>query len=282
MGADFEERETRMTSDAQAEIDAGQRFAFGKNWQAFLSVLTPERIEAATRSLSDMLQVESLAGKTFLDIGSGSGLSSLAAWRLGANVTSFDFDPSSVACTQELHRRYASDAANWTVQSGSVLDDAFMSQLGLFDVVYSWGVLHHTGQMNRALHQAAGRVSPDGRLFIAIYNDEGGLSRFWTKVKRLYCSGTPGRWLVQALFIPYFAFRTSVKWIMSGREAALTPGTRGMSVYYDWIDWLGGYPFEVAKVEELLQFGRSRGFELVNLRTTNRMGCNELVFRRVC
>ncbi len=269
-----------MTSDAQLEIDAGERFAFGKNWQAFLSVLSPQRIETACRALSKMLQAESLAGKTFLDIGSGSGLSSLAAWKLGARVTSFDFDPSSVACTNELHRRYAPDATNWTVQSGSVLDESFMQSLGQFDVVYSWGVLHHTGQMNKALDQAAQRVAPGGQLLIAIYNDEGGISRFWTRVKRFYCSGVLGRWLVLAMFIPYFTLRTAVKWIISGREAALTPA-RGMSVYYDWIDWLGGYPFEVAKVEELLHFGRERGFELENLKSTNRLGCNELVFRRV-
>ena len=269
-----------MTSDAQAEIDAGQRFAFGQNWQAFLSVLSPQRIETATRALREMLQVESLAGKSFLDIGSGSGLSSLAAWKLGASVTSFDFDPSSVACTTEVRRRYAPEATNWTVQAGSVLDPSYMTGLGPFDVVYSWGVLHHTGQMQLALEHAAQRVAPGGQLFIAIYNDEGGVSRFWTQVKRLYCSGLLGRWLVLATFIPYFALRTAVKWVVSGRTAALTPGSRGMSVYYDWIDWLGGYPFEVARVEELLQFGRERGFELENLKTTNRMGCNELVFRR--
>ncbi len=268
-----------MTSDIQAEIDAGQRFAFGKNWQAFLSVLSPQRIETATLALREMLQVESLSGKTFLDIGSGSGLSSLAAWQLGASVASFDFDPSSVACTSEVRRLYAPAATNWTVQTGSVLDDAFMQRLGQFDVVYSWGVLHHTGQMWTALEHAAQRVAPGGQLFIAIYNDQGGVSRFWTRVKRLYCSGLLGRWLVLATFIPSFALRAGVKWGISGRKAALSPGARGMSVYYDWIDWLGGYPFEVAKVEELLRFGRERGFELENLRTTNRMGCNELVFR---
>ena len=243
-------------------------------------MLSPQRIETATSALREMLQVESLAGKTFLDIGSGSGLSSLAAWKLGASVTSFDFDPSSVACTTEVRRRYAPDSTNWTVQTGSVLDPSYMTALRQFDVVYSWGVLHHTGHMGLALDHAAQRVVPGGQLFIAIYNDEGGVSAFWTRVKRLYCSGVVGRWLVLATFIPYFAMKTAIKWGVSGREAALTPGARGMSVYYDWIDWLGGYPFEVAKVEELLRFGRERGFELENLKTTNRMGCNELVFRR--
>jgi 2-polyprenyl-3-methyl-5-hydroxy-6-metoxy-1,4-benzoquinol methylase len=209
-----------MTSNAQAEIDAGQRFAFGKNWQAFLSVLSPQRIEAASHALREMLQVETLAGKSFLDIGSGSGLSSLAAWQLGATVTSFDFDPSSVACTTELRRRYAPEATNWTVQVGSVLDLSYMTGLGPFDVVYSWGVLHHTGQMWLALEHAARRVAPGGQWFIAIYNDQGGLSRFWTGVKRLYCTGRLGRWLVLATFIPYFALRTALKWIISGRTAA--------------------------------------------------------------
>lgn len=265
--------------DAQQEIEAGQRFAFGANWSAFLSVMSEQRIEVAQKALGQLLGTQTLAGKRFLDIGSGSGLSSLAAFRMGAEVSSFDFDQKSVNCTTELRRRFGQESPRWKVQQGSVLDPEFMSSLGTHDVVYSWGVLHHTGQMWNAIDQASQRVAPGGQFFIAIYNDEGGMSRFWKAVKRIYCSGTAGRWLMLALFMPYFALRHLVKLLVS-RGKSSSSRTRGMSVYYDWIDWLGGYPFEVAKVEELLHFCQARGFTLENLTTTNRLGCNELVFRR--
>jgi len=103
------------------EIQQGQRFEFGKNWQRFLSVLNDERIAEAEKSLRAMLETESLSGKSFLDVGSGSGLFSLAAMRLGAaRVHSFDYDPQSVACTRELKRRYFPDAHHWTIEEGSV------------------------------------------------------------------------------------------------------------------------------------------------------------------
>ena len=88
------------------------------------------------------------------------------ARRLGATVTSFDYDPQSVACTRELRRRYFPDDAAWTVTEGSVLDRAFVDGLGTFDIVYSWGVLHHTGAMWDAIGLAAERVAPGGQFFI--------------------------------------------------------------------------------------------------------------------
>ena len=121
------------------EVASGERFEFGKNWSAFLAVLDDERIAKAEESLREMLEVESLEGKTFLDIGSGSGLFSLAARRLGATVHSFDFDSNSFACTQELRKRYFPNDANWRVEQGSALDADYVASLGKFDIVYSWG-----------------------------------------------------------------------------------------------------------------------------------------------
>jgi len=160
--------EPASTTTHAQDIERGERFEFGRNWTRFLQVLDDERIDEACKSLRRMLGIESLARRTFLDVGSGSGLFSLAAMKLGAErVFSFDFDPHSVACTLELKRRYFPGASNWTIEQGSVLDDNYLEHLGLFEVVYSWGVLHHTGNLWQALANVAAPVAPGGRLFIA-------------------------------------------------------------------------------------------------------------------
>lgn len=274
-------------SNHAIEVQRGERFGFGANWTQFLNVLNDERIALAEQSLRTMLGVSDLQEKRFLDIGSGSGLFSLVARRLGANVHSFDYDPQSVACTAELKRRYYHDDRGWVVEQGSALDKDYLRTLGQWDIVYSWGVLHHTGAMWQALENVSPLVRQGGTLFIAIYNYQRVMTPVWTWVKRAY-NRLPSslRWLVLGpALIRLWGPRTLYD-LVRGKpfhtwQHYAEHSVRGMSAWRDVVDWVGGYPFEVAKPEEIFDFFRPRGFQLERLKTcAGGLGCNEFVFRK--
>ena len=278
-----------MNTDATQATTASseeKRFAFGENWLRFLAVLDDDRITEAEKSLRTMLRVQDLRGKTFLDAGCGSGLFSLAARRLGAVVTSFDRDAQSVACTEEIRRRFASaDDPAWTIQRGDMLDVPFLKSLGAWDVVYAWGVLHHTGALWTALENAAGLVKPGGTLFISIYNDQGMWSRCWLLLKKLYVSSKLGRHVATTLGASYFVFAGLKSDLVRLRNPLAAyreyRQKRGMSIWHDWIDWFGGYPFEVAQPAAVVDFFVERGFVLTTLRTVGgSLGTNQFVLRR--
>jgi SAM-dependent methyltransferase len=280
-------------------VNEDSRFEFGANWRRFLETVDESRIEAAVGSLRQMLGVESLAGQRFLDVGSGSGLFSLAANRLGASVYSFDYDPQSVACTREMKRRFAPEADDWTIEQGSALDAEYLAALPPADVVYSWGVLHHTGDMWTAIDLVAQRVKPGGRFWLAIYNDQGRTTADWIRVKRCYQS-LPGFLrpvlvtLVGGCLFVHRLIRASVSSLIhlltlgdpltpfrTLADSVQAPDPRGMSRWYDLVDWVGGWPFEVARADEVIEFLAERGFALQTLKTVGgRMGCNEFVFER--
>lgn len=264
-------------------------FSFGRNWQKFVTEVTPDHVQNAGADLKRLLRLEDLTGKRFLDIGCGSGIVSLAARRLGASVHSFDFDPHSVAASQSLRDKFLPGDPAWRIERGSVLDPEYLSSLGRFDIVYSWGVLHHTGNMRQALENALIPLQPDGLLAIAIYNDQGVTSQRWLKLKERYNrSGALGR---KALELATFAatwgksfvadivrvkpLRTIRAWREYSRQ-------RGMRPWRDIVDWAGGFPFEVATPEAILDFYRPKGLVLEAMKTCGGgKGCNEFLFRRV-
>lgn len=263
---------------------AGDRFAFGANWKRFLPLVDERRVVEAERSLEARLGPGALRGRSFLDVGSGSGLFSLAARRLGASVRSFDLDPESVWCTAELRRRFRPDDPDWAVGQGSVLDRSFMAALGPFDIVYAWGVLHHTGALFEALDCVRLPLRPGGRLFVSVYNNVGWRTRVHTALKRAYV-GSPR--LVRAAILGGFAAwqlgtGLAVDVIRLRNPVARYRDRnrpRGMSTWRDWVDWVGGYPFETARPGEILHFYAQRGLTLTDLVTRGRgAGCNEFVF----
>ncbi len=262
--------------DFRTEVVNKERYEFGKNWKNFLTTICEERIRQAECSLKEMLEVDTLEGKSFLDIGSGSGLFSLAARNLGADVVSFDYDESSVWCTNELKSRYYKDDSKWTVTQGSVLDESFLASLGKFDIVYSWGVLHHTGNLWKALENIVSSVKDDGLLFIALYNWQPFFRRYWTFVKITYNKLSLSRPFWILLHGIYPTLPSVFLKLLQNRKAP-----RGMTIWYDLLDWLGGYPFEVSKPRQIFNFYKSKGFVLMQLKTVGgKLGCNEYVFRR--
>jgi SAM-dependent methyltransferase len=261
-------------------------FSFGRNWQQFVEQhLDPDGERIAAASLTDFLEREDLRDASFLDIGCGSGLFSLGAYRLGARrVVSVDVDPRSVESTRRL-REAVGSPDRWEVLLGSILDQRFVKTLAPADIVYAWGSLHHTGRMWEAIANACSLVSPGGVLYLAIYNKvEGrGSSDYWLKVKKLYNrSPMLAKRIMEVVYVArYHAFPRLVRFRNPFAVAQGYKGQRGMNFWIDVRDWLGGYPYEFAAADEVFRFcTRRHGFSLVNLHSVNNIGLNIFLFRK--
>jgi 2-polyprenyl-6-hydroxyphenyl methylase/3-demethylubiquinone-9 3-methyltransferase len=252
-------------------------FTFGQNWKAYSRVLDEQRLDAAAASLQQLLGMRSVDGLTVADVGAGSGLFSLAMIRLGAaHVTAIDRDPECVAVIRDNADRFLEPtlAAKLDVRPGDVLEPRTLPD-ARFDVVYAWGSLHHTGAMWPAIEHAAALCGPGGLLVLAVYNQTW-FSRGWLAVKRVYHRAPSP---VQVAMAAALAMPRAAARAIRGRSAGRTD--RGMSVWYDAVDWLGGLPYECARPEAVESFLAARGFALVRRWTTRRHGCNQFTFRRL-
>lgn len=252
---------------AQREL----RFAFGQNWQRFVRRnLDSDRIAIARDHILKFLKRDNLKGLDFLDIGCGSGIHSAAACTAGANsVRSFDFDPDSVAATEMVRRRIGG-STEWLVSSGDVLDDAFIQSLGKCNFVYSWGVLHHTGNVWRAIDNASKTVADNGLFYVALYSaDVEPNQEFWLRIKREYNEASSWKrrrmvWWYVWNYMLYRRLRSIPRFIL---RVLRYRRSRGMSLFIDVRDWLGGWPMEFTHDADVIAYLGERGFTLQNIKT---------------
>ncbi len=258
------------------------RFGFGRNWAAFIDRhLNDRTIQASMEHLRRVLRRPSLDGLRVLDIGCGSGVHALAMLRLGASeVVAFDYDIHSVRTSARV-RAWAGSPAAWTVEQGSVLDRAYLAGLGTFDLVYSWGVLHHTGAMWDAVRNAGAMVAPGGEFYIALYSSDTYIDPppdEWLRVKQQYNQASFLRRRYMELH--HQATQIVRPQLQAGKtvlQAIRDYGGRGMSIWTDTRDWLGGWPMEFAGLHETRAFvAQACGLSMVNV--LNGEGCTEYVF----
>ncbi len=264
-------------------LERQSHFEFGENWKAYSRKIDQGRIDFAIEGMTKLFP-EGLAGKTFLDIGCGSGLHSLAALMLGAaSVTAIDIDENSVETTKRLLAQFTPQAS-WKANVVSIFD-ASPQTLGMFDVVYSWGVLHHTGDMWRAIERAGALTRPGGCFAIAIY-EATPFDSMWKLEKRLYAHAPrPLQWLLRQVYMAAQLVRVSFREnpVAYVRDYAKL---RGMHFSHDAHDWLGGHPYETAQADDLIARVCAQGFTKLRTfpipRTIGLLGtgCSEFVFVR--
>ncbi|MEW6108617.1 MAG: class I SAM-dependent methyltransferase [Nitrospirota bacterium] len=250
-------------------------FSFGRNWLDFVNhSLDDQKMEIAYNSLLKYLPADEYKDKVFIDIGCGSGIFSLSALRLGCKeVISFDYDEYSIRATETMKEKFSSlipGNARWNIFKGNILDNKLVESLNKKgDIVYSWGVLHHTGSMYEALRNTMTCVRPQGYLIIAIYN-KAPYSDLWVKVKKTYNqSSRPMKLLYVYATLAWIyleRFIHVIKAVVKGEKRTDFKGNddyRGMSFFYNIIDWLGGFPYEYASFDEVKTFVENEGFDLV-------------------
>ncbi len=247
-------------TQTQELLELDSHFSFGENWSHYSEKIDEARIEEAEKSLIRLVGREAIEGKTFLDIGCGSGLFSLAAVRLGASkLLAVDLDPKSVETTRKTLSRYAA-GKSWDVQNISVFN-LDPEKLGVFDVVYSWGVLHHTGAMYQAITKATTMVAPGGMISLALYGKTP-FCGMWRIEKRIYTKSP--KWIqkaIEAVYLTAVRARLALKGESYEKRREKYWKQRGMDMYYDTRDWLGGYPYESISPEEAMMFMRGLGFD---------------------
>ena len=271
-----------QNNETNAEVPLHNRFGFGKNWTKFINhYFSEERVESSINRFTDFTAIDNLSFLNFIDVGCGSGLHSLAALRLGAQrVTSFDIDPKAVAISKKL-KVMEGNPFNWEINQGSILDSKFVSSLGNYDFVYSWGVLHHTGEVWKAIQNTCSLVKTDGYLYLALYSLNVQMNpEYWLRTKQKYVNSSKFMKVVmEQKYLLEHVHGSSLRNFFKGKFRPEVGRMRGMELMTDVRDWLGGWPMEFVLDEEVEKAVSKLGFVLKNVKKGE--ACTEFLFTKL-
>lgn len=249
-------------------------FLFGKNWQNFSKfALNEDKVDQGRKAFQELFGDISFKGKKFLDIGFGQGLAIHFAGESGAECMGIDIDSENLKAIKETNRFFKLELPQVKIQS--ILEEPFVEEhRQQFDIVHSWGVLHHTGDMERALEHAAQLVKPGGIFVMAIYNRHWS-SLAWWWIKKIY--NMSPEWMKGLMISVFYPIIYFAKWLVTKKNPK--DKLRGMDFYYDVIDWVGGFPYEYASLEEITNKIEQKGFICKKTIPANvPTGCNEFLF----
>ncbi|MCK5122944.1 MAG: class I SAM-dependent methyltransferase [Candidatus Pacebacteria bacterium] len=249
-------------------------FNFGKNWLNYSKTISNKDLEVMKESLVNLIGLENIKDKTFLDIGCGSGLFAIAAKKLGAGkVIGIDILADSVKSSEENKIRF--NIQDIEFKQLSILDNQ-IKDLGKFDIVYAWGSLHHTGEMWKTIENTIHCVENNGLLILAIYNKHW-TSPVWGKIKYFY--NISSKFIKKIMVFIFYYIIATAKLLVTRKNPFQKK--RGMNFYYDIVDWLGGYPYEYANKDEIVGFANKYNFRLIKFsKASVPTGCNEFVFKK--
>ena len=267
------------------KLSLQKRFRFGRNWSKYSELVDESRIRKAVKHLQDRFYTDKFAG-LFVAIGCGSGVFSAAASIIGAQVYSFDYDEDSVKTTEIITSKFGKKENLITIEQGDILSDRYDRTLANAEYIYSWGVLHHTGDMWKALDKIAVNSRPETKFVVALYNDLGEQTDKWAKLKAIYV-----KFFIVRPFVIFYAWyrfwaKQQLRSLITGQDPfrswrEYSIDSRGMSAWYDLIDWSGGYPYERATIESVENFMHKRGWITINIWPNHGIGCNEFLFEKI-
>lgn len=272
-----------MSKESLKNLDS--HFAFGENWASYSKLIGEPQIEHAKEGLLKLIPAEDFKGRSFLDIGCGSGLHALAASRLGVSrIVGVDIDPNSATTARKILTE-RNPSAPWQIENISVFD-LTPDHFGTFDIVYSWGVLHHTGDLWQAVSKAAALVAPNGLLAVAFYR-ETYLDPFWKLEKRFYTHAPLSiqNFIKRSYINAFRVARAATRQESFADYVSKYSSRRGMDFEHDVHDWLGGYPYEAALAPEVDRRLVALGFKVERVFARSKSsgifgsGCDEYVYR---